>query len=276
MIAAFLITIREVIEATLIVATILGILTKLKLFRLTKLVWLATLSATLASFGFLVIGRLIGFEAQKLYSGKTEELTEGILMLVSAIFITWAVFWLHKYFSQHKLALLQKVQTTIDTGNSWQLFLLTFTAVFREGIEIVLFLGSIFFTTEGRGVLTGFAGGMIGGLMVAFLLFTTSLKLPVYRTFQLTTVLLILFAAGLAGRGVHELTEAGIIPATLSVTISLLPAKGHFFADMVKTLFGWSRSMDSLQLGIYAIYIAFMRWFVYERKKRNVSAPSYT
>lgn len=266
MIAAFLITIREVIEATLIVATILGILTKLKLFRLTRVVWLATLAATLGSFGFLVVGRLVGVEAQKLYSGRTEELVEGILMLVSAVFITWAVFWLHTYFSQHKLALLQKVKTTIDAGSSWQLFVLTFTAVFREGIEIVLFLGSIFFTSEGSGVIAGFAGGLGGGLLIAFLLFNASLKLPVYRTFQITTLLLILFAAGLAGRGVHELTEAGIIPATLSVTISLLPAKGHFLGDTLKALFGWSRNMDYVQLIIYAGYIAFMRWYIYERK----------
>src|SRR3989344_3077367 len=139
MLAALLITFREVIEATLIVATVLGILTKLRQTKSIKTVWLATLAATVVSILLLVGGSLLGLRIHQLYTGKTEELFEGIMMFTSAVFITWAVFWLHKYFARHKLALLQKVKSTIETEKQTGLFILVFTAVFREGFEIVLF-----------------------------------------------------------------------------------------------------------------------------------------
>jgi high-affinity iron transporter len=108
MLPAFLITLREVIEASLIVATILGILTKLNQTKGIKTVWFATIAAALVSVSLLGIGSVLGIKVQELYSGKTEEFIEGVLMVISAIFITWAVFFLHNYFGKYKTQLLQK------------------------------------------------------------------------------------------------------------------------------------------------------------------------
>ena len=113
MLPAFLITFREVIEASLIVATILGILVKLGQTKSIKTVWLATGAAALLSILLLGVGSLFGLEVQKIYSGRVEEFIEGVLMTLSAVFITWAVFFLHKYFSQYKVKLLQKVKATV-------------------------------------------------------------------------------------------------------------------------------------------------------------------
>lgn len=266
MLPAFLITFREVIEATLIVATILGILHKLKQLKSIKTVWIATLSATVVSVLLLLLGSVTGVKIQEFYTGRTEEMIEGILMVTSALFITWAVFWLHKYFARHKLHLLQKVKNTIETESKMGLFVLVFTAVFREGFEIVLFLSTIFLSESPSMVFTGFGVGVVAALLISASFFTATLKLPVFRAFQATTVLLILFAAGLAGRGVHEFIEAGIIPEYLKVSIAFLPPQGHFMADMIKAIFGWSHTMDFLQLATYAGYIALMRWYIYERK----------
>lgn len=266
MIPAFLITFREVIEATLIVATILGILTKLHQNKNIKTVWLATAFAALASVGLLLGGSLLGLKIQEIYE-EYEPLFEGIMMVTSAIFITWAVFWLHKYFARQKLALLQKVKSTISQDSQLGLFVLVFTAVAREGFEIVLFLSTIYLSENPAQVLTGFGLGAAFGLIVAASLFTATLKLPVFRAFQASTVLLVLFAAGLAARGVHEFAEAGVIPEFAKVTLAFLPAKGHIAGDVVKSIFGWSRSMDYLQLTVYASYIAFMRWYLFGKKK---------
>src|SRR3989338_3332780 len=113
MLPAFLITLREVIEASLIVATILGILTRLGERRSVKIVWFGTLAAGVVSIFLLGIGSFAGIKVQEWYSGQTEKLIEGLLMITSALFITWAVFWLHRYFSKYKLHLLQKVKSTI-------------------------------------------------------------------------------------------------------------------------------------------------------------------
>src|SRR3989344_1761125 len=196
MIPSFLITFREVIEASLIVATIFGILVKLNQKRSIKTVWFAAGAATFVSIALLSLGSLFGLKVQELYTGKTEELIEGILMVTSAIFITWAVFFLHKYFAQYKTKLLQKIKATVEQEEQKGLFILVFTAVFREGFEIVLFLSTIYFSSDPQSIFTGFAGGVVAGLLISFGLFTATLKLPVFYAFRVTSILLIFFAAG--------------------------------------------------------------------------------
>jgi high-affinity iron transporter len=266
MLPALLITFREVIEASLIVATVLGILTKLGQSKSAKTVWIATIAAAILSVALLGLGSLLGVKVQELYTGKTEELVEGLLMLTSAVFVTWAVFWLHKYFGRYKLALLQKVKTTVDSHSRKALFILVFTAVFREGFEIVLFLSTIYLAASPVAVFSGFGVGALAGLLVAASLFTATLKMPVYRAFQASSLLLILFAAGLAGRGIHEFIEAGIISEMTKVTLAFLPAKETVAGDLIKAIFGLSRSMDDIQLWVYTLYIAYMRWYLYTRK----------
>jgi len=244
MIPAFLITFREVVEATLIVATILGILYKLDHKKSVKIVWLATGLAGAVSILLLVAGSLLGITIQELYIGPTEALIEGILMTVSAIFITWAVFFLHTYFGKYKIGLLQKVKHTIKQQEHKGLFFLVFTAVFREGFEIVLFLSTVYFATNPTHILTGFAGGVGIGLLISFAFFSATLKMPIYYAFRVTSMLLIVFAAGLLARGVHEFAEVGFIPEIGKLIFSFIPAKGTLAGDIVKSMFGITQKME--------------------------------
>ncbi len=260
MLPAFLITFREVIEASLIVATILGILVKLKQKKGIKTVWSATIAATLVSVLLLGVGSLFGLKMQELYTGKVEEAIEGILMVVSAIFITWAVFFLHNYFGKYKTRLLQKIKSTVEKEEQKGLFILTFTAVFREGFEIILFLSTIYFSSNPQSIFSGFALGAILALIVSFGLFSATLKLPVFYAFRITSILLILFAAGLLSRGVHEFAEAGFLPEIGKIYFAFIPAKATFMGD-----FGITQKMDFVQLTIYSTYVAFMSWWVFFR-----------
>src|SRR3989338_7742902 len=266
MLPAFLITFREVIEATLIVATILGILVRLNQTKGIKTVWYATGTAALLSLILLVLGSVLGLKVQEIYSGKTEEFIEGILMMTSALFITWAVFFLHKYFAQYKTRLLQKIKATVEKKEQKGLFILVFIAVFREGFEIVLFLSTIYFSSDPQSIFTGFAGGVIGGLLISFGLFTATLKLPVFYAFRITSILLILFAAGLLARGVHEFAEVGLIPEIGKMTFAFIPAKATFAGDMIKAIFGISQKMDLIQLTFYSLYVGFMSWWLFFKK----------
>lgn len=92
MLPALLITFREILEAALIVATILGILVKLGHTKAIKAVWMGTLSAFGISLIFLLLGSMTGLRVHELFTGRTEQLFEGSVMTISAIFITWAVF----------------------------------------------------------------------------------------------------------------------------------------------------------------------------------------
>jgi high-affinity iron transporter len=266
MIAAFLITLREVIEASLIVATILGILIKLNQTKSVRTVWLATLLAAISSIVLLGLGSVMGIKIQEVYSGKVEEFIEGIFMVTSAIFITWAVFFLHKYFAGYKTRLIVKISETLKQEEQKGLFWLAFTAVFREGFEIVLFLSTIFLSANPSEIFTGFTSGLVGGLLISLGLFAATLRLPIQLAFRVTSMLLIFFAAGLFSRGVHEFVEAGILPELSTITLTFLPAKATISADMIKAIFGITQTMDIAQLSIYVGYIAFMVWWVFVRK----------
>lgn len=267
MLPSFLITLREVIEASLIVATILGILIKLNQTKGVKTVWLATLSATGVSVSLLFLGSLFGIKIQELYTGKTEEFIEGVLMIVSAVFITWAVFFLHNYFGRYKTKLIHKIKQSVEQQEQKGLFVLAFTAVLREGFEIVLFLSTIYFSSNPQQILSGFGLGLIGGLLVSLAFFTATLKLPVFYAFRFTSMLLILFAAGLLARGVHEFAEVGLLPEVGKMTFAFIPAKTTLAGDILKAVFGIRQNMDVIQLTLYGGYTAFMSWWVFFRPK---------
>ena len=267
MIASFLITLREVIEASLIVVTILGILTKLHQKNNIRTVWTATAAAAALCVILLGVGSLLGIRMQEVYSGTIEEVTEGLLMSISALFITWAVFSLHSYFARYKTHLLVKIRETIDLDAKHSLFWLVFTAVFREGFEIVLFLSTVFFSSNPVSIFTGFAGGFIGGIVLSVGLFTATIRLPIRTAFRATSMLLILFAAGLFSRGIHEFAEAGFLPKLNSITLSFIPAKATIAGDIIKAVFGVTRTMDHLQLAAYCTYIALMVWQIFLKKE---------
>lgn len=272
MVPAILITFREVIEASLIVATILGILAKLKQHKKIKTVWLAAGAAAVVSILLLGLGSLIGLQVHELFE-ENEPYIEGTLMLVSAVFITWAVFFLHKYFAHYKTRLLQKIKATVEADEQRGLFVLVFTAVFREGFEIVLFLSTIYFSSDPQRIFTGFLLGGAGGLLIAFGFFSATLRLPVFYAFRVTSILLILFAAGLLARGVHEFAEVGFLPELGKITFAFIPPKTTFAGDILKALFGITQKMDLIQLSMYSSYVAFMSWWVFGRKNSN---PIYT
>ncbi len=272
MVASFLITLREVIEASLIVATILGILTKLHQKKGIRTVWMATAFAAIVSMVLLAAASMFGVTIQHVYSGKIEEFIEGMLMATSAIFITWAVFFLHTYFARYKTHLLVTIRKTLEQEEQRGLFWLTFTAVFREGFEIVLFLSTIVFSSDPGEILLGFTGGLFGGLLLSLGLFAATLRLPVRYAFRATSALLILFAAGLFARGIHEFAEAGVVPELTKITLSFIPAKATVAGDMIKAVFGITQTMDIAQILMYGAYVIFMTWWVFLKKEKPEAA----
>lgn len=273
MLPALLVTFREVIEASLIVATILGILVKLKHKKSIKTVWVGTVAAIAVSVILLLLGSVVGIKVQDEYLAKTEEIIEGALMVTSAIFITWAVFFLHNYFGRYKTKLLQKIKTVVEKEEQGGLFWLVFTAVFREGFEIVLFLTTIYFSSNPQNIFSGFILGSIAALFVSFGLFIGTLKLPVFYAFRITSLLLILFAGGLLSRGIHEFAEFGVIPEIGVRTLSIIPHSSTVAGEMIKAVFGLTKKMDLLQITVYSVYVLFMSYRVFFKESfSNFSA----
>lgn len=269
MLPAFLITFRETLEASLIVAAILAILIKFNQQKVIRSVWTASGLAALASIVILIIASLLGLRIQEIYSGKTEELIEGVFMIASAAFITWAVFFLHKTFTDFKKGVFKKISEKAEKQEIRGIFWLTFLAVFREGFEIVLFLSTIFLSSKPIEVFSGFIAGVSSGLIIALTLVITSVKLPIKMAFKSINLLLIFFASGLLARGIHEFQEAGMVPEMAPLNLAFLPEKGTFAADTIKAIFGLTPQMNPIQISLYAAYSAALFWFVFFKKEES-------
>jgi len=255
---AALITFRETIEAALVVAMIAGIFVRLRDYRgLRTMIWgvvCAILVSLILGTGTLAIGSQFG----KWYQGKNEELLEGVLALTTAILVTWAVLTLDKQFRRYKMHLIQQVTAQIESHDTFGIFFIAFTSVFREAVEIILLLSTMVFTTKPIEIVKGFGVGLLAGLIFTALILTATIKLPVRIVFRVTTYLLVFFAAGLLGKGVHELVEYGLIPELFKLNLFFIPARETLVGSLAYALFGLRNSMDALQIGAYGIYVVAM------------------
>src|SRR5487761_16314 len=208
MFESLVITLREGVEAALIVGIVAGYLRKTGRSQLISFVYwgLAVAVAASCAAGYFVTRLRV-----------TEDAYEGWLMLVGAVFVASVVIWMYKTAKgmrreiEHKLAGF--AQRT-DRSAAWGVFLFVFLMVFREGIETVVFLAAVSLDTT---ALMNFIGGVIGlalavGLGVAF--FKGSLKVNLRKFFGVTTIVLLVVALQLFISGIHELSEAMVLPAS--------------------------------------------------------------
>ena len=208
MVAAALIALREGLEAALIVGIVLGYLRKIGYLEGRKSVWLGVFAAVLASLGVALTIQLVGMELE----GRAEGIFEGATMFLAVGVLTWMIFWMRYQARLIKTSLEQDVQQAVETGTRWGLMLVAFIAVFREGVETALFLSAAAFASDGQGTLIGAALGLTSAILIGFLIYASTARLNIRLFFNITSVLLLLFAAGLLANGIHEFQEAGVIP----------------------------------------------------------------
>jgi len=207
-VAASLIALREGLEAALIVGIVLGYLRKIGYLEGRKSVWLGVFAAVSASLGVALTIQLVGMELE----GRAEGIFEGATMFLAVGVLTWMIFWMRYQARLIKTSLEQDVQQAVETGTRWGLMLVAFIAVFREGVETALFLSAAAFASDGQGTLIGAALGLTAAILIGFLIYASTARLNIRLFFNITSVLLLLFAAGLLANGIHEFQEAGVIP----------------------------------------------------------------
>lgn len=201
--SSFVITLRETIEAALIVGIVLAYLTKTNNKNLRKDVWIGVFVAIIAS----IVGAMAFLAIYGGFEGDTERLFEGIVMVLAAVVLTSMIFWNFRHAKEIKAHLEAKIQDVITGNKRFAIFSLIFIAVFREGIETVLFLGGINATEPQSAILFSGTLGIIIAIIFATVLFQGSLNLNLKTFFNVTSIILILFAAGLLSHGLHEFQE---------------------------------------------------------------------
>lgn len=254
MVSSLLITLREGLEAALIIGIILAFLANTDNRQWFKHVWLGTASAIAVS----IVAGVILFLTVGAFEGKGEEIFEGSAMLLAAGVLTWMIFWMRKQAVNIKEQLHGEIKSAISGGSSYALVGLAFIAVLREGIETALFLFAA--TRETESTLLSLIGGLIGliaAIVIGYAVYKGTSRLNLRMFFNVTGFLLILFAAGLVAHGIHEFQEAEVFPIVIEHVWDInhiVPDNsgiGSFFA----AVFGYNGNPSLIEVIAYTGYL---------------------
>jgi high-affinity iron transporter len=261
MIESFVIALREGIEAALIVGIILGYLKKVGAETLSKPIYFGVGLGVLASIGVAGLFLLLRVE----FAGRYEQLFEGITMLVAAVILTTMILWMRNNSKTYSEDLREKVETALTKRQSYGLASLAFVSIWREGIETVLFLGSASFTSSGIQLLIGGGLGLGLAVLIGVAIMKYSVRLDLRTFFNVTGILLILFAAGLVGRSILEFQEAGVIAPMIEhvYDINWLIDGQSTAGKLLTALLGYDASPSLAEMFGYIGYWVLISFWMY-------------
>ena len=232
MLAGFLIGFREALEAALIIGVLISLLYRTRRELMAKWVWGGVVLALLASVLTWMTFEIFVGE----FSKKNEELFEGLLYLVAAILITTVI--LHVIGHASKEILENKAEKAIEIREAFGIGLLAFVSVWREGVETVIFIGA---GTENSDAITGLFIGIVLAAAIGYVLFATTKNLDIRFMFNVSTSLLIGFAAYLVMKAIHEFGEIGFMGIPESFPLQVVGASAYLvMAHFVSEKYGVS------------------------------------
>jgi high-affinity iron transporter len=208
--SAFLIALREGVEASLVVGIILVYLSRTGRAHLARYAWYGVAAAVALSLAVA-----IALERWHI----SEDGFEGIMLLAAAAFVITMIVWMNRVARHLKKEIEQKVEAyAIRAGKAagWGIFAFVFLMVVREGVELALILRAVELSTEGLQTWIGTIAGIAAAVAVGLFFFKGTLRVPLQRFFTATSVILMLVVFQLALTGLHELSEAQWLPSSKS------------------------------------------------------------
>lgn len=214
MFESFVIMLREGMEAALVIGIILSMLKRIQRRDLERPVFWGLGLAILASIGVAIVLNLLPIRIR-------EEIYEGGLYWVSALFVASMMWWMHRKSkalrSEIEGRVEHAVKVTTDGRNLKEVYALgafVFLMVFREGAEAMMFLSAVNLTTNALLSFIGSILGLAATIVFCIMFVRGSLRVNLRRFFLVTEWMLSIFVIQLVINGYHEFSEAGIIPAT--------------------------------------------------------------
>ena len=197
----FIIAFRECLEAALIVGIIYTFLSKANLTAQIKRMWLAVVAAIIASIGVAYSLESINASIE---NESIAKLAESVFMYITAGVLLYVVFWLSKSMAS-KDAIEKLTASATESSSKWSIFFLVFFAILREGFETVMFLfGS---SLQAGFSYIGFFSGIGLASLIGYLIVVQGRRINLKPFFSITSLFLVLFAAGMVAYGTHEMEE---------------------------------------------------------------------
>ncbi len=208
MLQAFIITLREGVEASLIVGIIFAYLSKIGRSELKKTVFYALGSALAASvLAAILVAKL----------NLNSDIVEGWVMLAAAAFVVSMIWFMHRTARSMRGDIESKIAQYTGGENKVSklgLFFFVFLLVLREGVETVLILSAVTLNSTEILSFTGTLLGITVAVVFGILFIRGSVKINLQRFFRVTTVILYFVTFQLLVSGLHELSENGVLPSS--------------------------------------------------------------
>src|ERR1700730_9515677 len=208
LLAAFLIALREGVEASLVVGIILVYLSRTGRAHLARFVWYGVAAAAALSLA-------VSIALENWHINRDG--FEGLLVLVAAFFVITMIVWMNRVARHLKNEIEKKVEAYAARAGKaagWGIFLFVFLLVLREGAELALMLRAVELSSEGLQTWIGTIVGIAAAVAVGLFFFKGTLRVPLHRFFAVTSVILVLVALQLALTGLHELSESQWLPSS--------------------------------------------------------------
>lgn len=222
---AFLILIREGLEALLVVAAVIAYLVKSGNKRFARWIYLGVV-AGLAGSGLVAVLFTFLFGG----SGPIQEISEGVCALIATLMLLWTSNWMlnkssveawNNYIRNKTEAAVAGAQSKVESGQRLglgmitSLAMLSFLAVFREGAETVIFYESIYsMSQDAHGMWVGGLAAAAVLIVIFLILRFTSVKIPIGPFFLVTSIVMAVLVVIFAGGGIHALIEGDLIEGT--------------------------------------------------------------
>ena len=205
MLQAFIVTLREGVEAALIVGITLAYLTKIERSDLRKSVFAGLAAAVLGSIGVaILISRF----------NLNQDIVEGWVMLAAAFFVITMIIFMMRTGKKMKGEIESKLGALTTKGSRFGVFLFVFLMVMREGAETVLTLAGVTLNSTELLSLLGTLLGVLAAVAFGVMFVKGSVRINLQKFFRITTVILWFVAAQLIISGLHELSENGVLPSS--------------------------------------------------------------
>jgi len=273
---SFLIALREGFEAALVVTIVLAFVRRSAKPERARFVWLGTFAALATS---AVVGLILHVTVDGL-EGVARGRTFAGICLAAAALLTWMIFWMRTHARHMKAELEGRASEALD-GSGLALAGVAFLAVAREGLETALFLIS---TTTGSGegeVITGTLLGLGVATALGVSIYHGSHRIDMRRFFQITGILIVVFAAGLLARTVLFLQSTGdlgswnfngVYDLTGIRWLTQESQVGRFLAG----IFGWDPRPSIEQVVVYLGYLIPVVWLYLRSDRPRKAAPAAT
>lgn len=273
----FFVTLREGVEAALVVGIVLACLSKAKQSQLNRWVYLGIFAGLIGSLltGIVIFNSVAQVEqALPNLEPIIEPLFDSLFCAIAIIMLSWMLLWMTQQARSLKGDIEGSVQAalTSNDGAGLTIFSLVCIAVLREGIETVLFV----FTSvrESGAAAIGAGGGLLGAMLIGLALFKWGVRINLRIFFQVMGVLLLLIIGGLVISLFRNLDAAfaaisSFDPINADLCISeascilgpqlwdvheVLPDKG-FPGVLLKTIFGYREQLFAGQALAYVVFL---------------------